>query len=107
MGQYQVVVTTSSGSVTSGPAALIVLTPPQVLADPTSVVARSQDIAQFSVSAAGTPPLSYQWFFNGSLVANATNSALRLQATTGGDVFVIVSNQYGAATSSVARLEGT
>jgi hypothetical protein len=38
--------------------------------------------AFFSVGVSGTPPFSYQWFFNGVLIDNATNPALTLTGVT-------------------------
>ena len=66
--------------------------------------------AAFSVVVTGTSPLSYQWFFNNALLANATNSSLlfaSLDPTNAGDYFVVVTNSFGGATSSVATLAVT
>lgn len=60
-----------------------------------------------SVAVGGTPPLSYQWFFNGAPLANATSSALTLSGVTtnqAGVYAVEVTNLYGAALSSNATL---
>jgi hypothetical protein len=38
--------------------------------------------ALFSVGVSGTPPFSYQWFFNGVLMDNATNPTLSLTGVT-------------------------
>ncbi|HYG35916.1 MAG TPA: immunoglobulin domain-containing protein, partial [Clostridia bacterium] len=57
----------------------------------------------FSVRAAGTPPLFYQWSFNGSTLAGATDTTLlrsNLQPTQEGTYSVVVSNAYGVASSS-------
>jgi hypothetical protein len=51
--------------------------------------------------------LSFQWLFNGTNLAGATNSFLTLsnvQATQAGTYWVVVSNAYGIATSSNAFL---
>src|SRR5262249_8714468 len=61
----------------------------------------------FNVAAAGPGPLSYQWRLNNSLLPGATNAALALnnvQAGNAGPYTVIVSNPFGAVTSSVAQL---
>ena len=50
--------------------------PATVVLQPANQVAVVGDTAIFSVMANGTPPLSYQWSFNGTDVARATNSAL-------------------------------
>ena len=61
----------------------------------------------FSVAASGPPPLAYQWYKNGGAVAGATNTPLAygyLRLSDAGSYQVIVTNAYGAATSSVAAL---
>src|SRR5205814_2151169 len=63
--------------------------------------------ATFSVAAYGDAPLSYQWSFNGSALAGATNSALSLpnaQTNNAGNYSVLVANAWGSVTSSVATL---
>jgi uncharacterized protein YpmS len=63
--------------------------------------------AQFSVGAAGLPPLRYQWQFNGATIPNATNATYTLsnvQLSNGGNYAAVVSNGLGAATSAVAVL---
>lgn len=107
-GQYSVMVTNSSGSVTSAPAILTVLVPPTITSQPTNqVVSQGQD-ATFTVGATGTAPLSYRWFFNTNTpLPNATNSTLTLanvQSTNAGSYFVIVTNRAGSITSVVATL---
>lgn len=60
------------------------------------------------VVAAGTLPLSYQWRFNGSDVADArTNSIARnnVQPADSGNYQVVVSNAFGVATSQVALVQ--
>ncbi|MGD1084879.1 MAG: choice-of-anchor tandem repeat GloVer-containing protein, partial [Verrucomicrobiota bacterium] len=67
----------------------------------------------FSVGAAGSEPLEYQWVMDGSILTNggdisgATNNLLAIAGeslATSGSYSVIVSNAYGAVTSSVANL---
>jgi len=102
-----VVVTTGSGSITSAPAALTVLSSPVIVSDLVSVTTNVNRTAQFSIVAAGTAPLSYQWFFNGSPVPNATDAVLSLTKSAAGNIYVLVSNQYGTVTSAVAELAVT
>src|ERR1051326_6662577 len=57
--------------------------------------------------AGGTYPLSYQWFFNGSIVQGATGASLNLtniQRSQAGVYTVLLTNIYGSATSSPAVL---
>jgi hypothetical protein len=64
----------------------------------------------FSVVAGGDEPISYQWFFNGSAISDATSNLLFLanvQLTNGGSYSVSVSNALSRATSSAATLTVT
>jgi hypothetical protein len=60
-----------------------------------------------SVAASGAPPLAYQWYKDGGAVAGATNLALALgylSLSNAGSYWAVVTNAYGAATSSVISL---
>lgn len=65
-------------------------------------------VATFSVVALGRPPLSYQWWADGSPVSGATNRTLQfINPTQGGqgtNYSVVVSNYSGSVTSQVAVL---
>jgi hypothetical protein len=81
---------------------------PQITNGPTNQSVALGSDAAFSVNATGSDILSYQWFFNSNNIAGATNAALALtnvQPALAGPYFVIVTNAYGAATSSVATLD--
>ena len=63
--------------------------------------------ATFTVTATGTAPLTYQWFFNGTNIigANATNLIVpNVSPTNTGNYLVVVSNISGSLTSQVASL---
>ncbi len=63
--------------------------------------------AVFSVVAAGSSPLRYQWRFNGVSLSGAVGSSLTLtnaQATNSGNYSVLITNAYGSVTSSNAVL---
>jgi len=81
---------------------------PAITSQPQSVTNLAGTTATFMVSATGTPPLAYQWFFNSTIpLANATNSDLILtnvQSFNAGGYSVFVTNAEGAATSAVATL---
>jgi len=82
-------------------------TPPLILAQPANQAVNVGNPASFSVSASGTPPLSYQWSLDGTNLAGATNLTLTLtdvQLSQAGTYAVWVSNAYGSATSSNAVL---
>jgi hypothetical protein len=63
--------------------------------------------ANLTVNAGGTAPLTYQWSFQGTNIAGATNTSLTLsnaQYSQSGDYAVAVSNAVGWAASSNAVL---
>lgn len=62
-GTYFVVITNAYGSVTSNPATLAVNVPVTLTQQPQSIVTALGSNAVFSVSASGTVPLSYQWYW--------------------------------------------
>jgi len=73
------------------------------LAAPTSPVYLGSSYT-FSVGADGVQPLSYQWISNGVTLANQSGTSLTLTDVgpgANGTYSVIVTNLYGAATSSV------
>src|SRR5208283_2339491 len=61
----------------------------------------------FSVTAEGTPPLSYQLYFNGSVISGATAanySIISVTASNEGNYAVVITNSYGSVTSSNATV---
>ena len=63
--------------------------------------------ATFSVAAAGTTPLSYQWSFNGTDIPAGTESSFTVshaQRNQAGNYSVKVSNAWGSVLSSNAVL---
>jgi hypothetical protein len=59
------------------------------------------------VTATGTAPLYYQWYFAGAPLTGQTSSNLALasiQSANAGDYFVIVSNTFGMCTSTLAEV---
>jgi NHL repeat len=111
---FDVVVTNSAGTVTSAGAVLTVASinvPPSIVTDPQNVAAKVGDSATFSVAAAGTQPLAYQWQRNGVNIAGATNSSFTLSPLALVDdqahFAVIVSNIAGSAPSQSALLTVT
>jgi hypothetical protein len=75
--------------------------------DPASTTNYVGHTSQFTVLADGTPTLLYQWFKRGALISGATASAYSFTcalADDGAGFQVIVTNNYGSATSQVATL---
>jgi hypothetical protein len=103
-GSYQVLVSNGAGSVQSRPARLEVTTPVQVPGDTRNVrVALGQPIG-LEVQATGTPPLSYEWYFNGQRLAGVNGPRLDIAAaalTDTGRYTVAVRNGAGVASGPV------
>ena len=81
--------------------------PPTILTQPASQTVTAGTNVTFSVTASGTPPLSYLWRVNGTNLANATNPTLTLtnvQLGQAGNYSVLVSNAAGFILSSNALL---
>jgi len=85
--------------------------PPTIVADPVSQTVVEGGYVSFSVSATGTKPFDYQWYFNGTnALGNATNSSLTLtnvQSSDAGGYSVSVSNTAGSTNSATAQLTVT
>src|SRR5947209_17555624 len=80
---------------------------PVITNQPSSLTNIAGTSATFSVGAAGTEPLHYQWQFYASDLTNKTNSSLVLtnvQTANAGSYTVLVTNAEGAVTSAVATL---
>ncbi len=107
-GNYSVRVNNQVSTVESAPATLMVMVPPTISTQPQNVTTRAGNTASFSVTASGTVPLGYQWYFNGTnVLSGATNPTLTLtnvQKSQTGDYSVRVVNVAGLAVSAIARL---
>jgi hypothetical protein len=81
---------------------------PTISAQPTAQSVMAGSTATFTVTAAGTAPLSYQWNKGGTAIASATSASYTTPATTpsdsGSSFTVTVSNAAGSITSSAAVL---
>jgi Regulator of chromosome condensation (RCC1) repeat/von Willebrand factor type A domain/Putative Ig domain/Immunoglobulin domain len=107
-GVYSVMVSNSLGSTMSSN---VVLPPawrrPFFLIQPQSQNLHCGDPVTFQVDVGGTQPLSYQWWFNGMELPDATNAILdisQITADQSGDYYVVVTNVNGSSTSQVASL---
>ena len=111
-GNYVVVVTNASGSITSQVAVLTVLTAVSISTQPTSQTVTQGVTAALRVVASGGSPLSYQWRFTPvgqaeTVLSGATSATLTLnnpQSTNAGAYRVVVSNPVSAVTSQVATV---
>ena len=124
-GSYDVVVTnavvftnlslvfTNTFAATSQVATLSVFAPPGISIPPQSTNVILGSNVTFSVTASGTPPLSFQWQMNGTnlsdgpRISGSASNLLTISATVSNDTggySVLVTNPVGSATSSVATL---
>ena len=81
--------------------------PPVILSHPASILAVPGDAVEFSVSAAGTGGLSYQWRFNGAPIDGADEPQLAIESVSGlaaGIYHVEVSGSGGQVSSQPATL---
>jgi len=111
---FQVVVSNSAGSTTSNPAMLNVTAAPVAPSITTQPSNRSVTVGQtatFTVVAAGTSPLSYQWKKGTTNISGATSPSYTTPATTladnGSQFTVVVSNSVGNISSNPATLSVT
>jgi RHS repeat-associated protein len=111
-GNYSVVVTNSTGAVTSSVAVLTVNTNIIITSQPNDATVLQGGTTNFSVGITGNHAI-YQWYGNGSpLVDNArvsgsTTTNLTLSSilpTDGGPYYVVVTNLFNSVTSRSATL---
>jgi hypothetical protein len=84
------------------------LAQPMVTRQPSNRFLTVGQLAVFSLGLKGTPPFTYQWLFDGTVLAGATNATLsfpNVQPAFDGDYSVVVSNASGYVTSQAARLK--
>jgi Abnormal spindle-like microcephaly-assoc'd, ASPM-SPD-2-Hydin/Protein of unknown function (DUF1573)/Immunoglobulin I-set domain len=108
---FAVVVTNTAGTVTSSAATLAVnpaQVAPTITTQPASRTVTAGQTAKFTVVAAGSAPLSYQWQKNGANIAGATAASYATPVTTtadsGSTFALVVSNTAGTVTSAAATL---
>ena len=104
-GDYDVVINNSGGSVTSTVAHLTVqASAPWFLTRPQSLGVPIGATAVFNASARGSDPLIYNWLSNGVPIPGANGSVLTItnaRMEYSGTYQLIVTNQWGSATSTV------
>jgi len=110
---YAVKATNSHGTTPSNSAALTVLDP-AITQQPVDAAVPAGSTVNFTVVAVGSPTLQYQWFKDGTPVANgpkytgatsATLSVSNSQPADQGDYFVRVTGADGNVDSEIAKLK--
>lgn len=111
-GQYQCIITSNCGTITSIPAKLYVYQPVSIITQPANITVCNGSPASFTVNATGTIT-SYQWQHNGINLTNSntisgTNSAtLVLSQVTlpdSGTYTCIITGNYNIANTLAAKL---
>ncbi len=80
---------------------------PVITTQPASQIVTQNDNVTFTVVATGSAPLSYQWQFNQTDIAAATNAFLTLNDVTtnqAGNYSVTITNALGSTNSEIATL---
>src|SRR5262245_39146377 len=109
-GVYTVVVSNGAGSVASDQATLVVSAtpvPPTILTQPIPITVVAGAQAQFTVTAEGSSPLSFQWRKDGAAIPGATGDTYTIasaSADDAGSYTVTVTNAAGSVTSDPATL---
>ena len=109
-GQYRAIVSNEIKQEFSTSARLTVkavLSPPTITLQPTHKEANVGSLVEFSAGASGSPPLSYQWQFNGGDLAGQTSATLSIPSVDIGNeglYKVLVSNIEGVAVSNEVML---
>lgn len=107
-GNYRVIITNVSGSVTSAVARLYAVSPPSIRTQPTNwpVVSLGMSVTN-RVVASSSVTMTYQWRLNGEPLANQTKTVITLtnvQVRDAGNYDVVVANMFGSVTSRVTTL---
>jgi len=107
-GSYHCVASNSLGvSVSSDATLAVVARSPFILVSPASQSLLMGGAAGFNVRARGVLPLDYQWQFNGTAIAGATNDSftvVNVQPASLGNYDVVIANAFGSVTSAPAVL---
>src|SRR5581483_3357060 len=106
-GLLDVIVDGNSGRVISSNATLTVGLPPAIATQPQPQTVAQGTNATFTVAVNGTGPFTYQWYFDNSILTEATNGALtiaNIQPANAGYYFVTVASPFGSVSSSNAPL---
>jgi hypothetical protein len=108
-GFYYAIVSNAVGTATSATAMLsIAESAPVITSEPAGASVTEGASVTFNVSAMGTGPLTYHWFFNSIPIHSGAETSITLtnvQLSYAGDYYVIVSNALGTVTSLAAPLQ--
>ena len=106
-GVFTCRITNDAGSVESDAAQLYVTAPPKVTRHPVSQTTNPGKSVTFSVSASGTPPLSFQWLKDGTMIDGQTSETFTIHSVSENDEGVFscrITNDAGSVESDAAQL---
>ena len=106
-GSYTVIVTNAYGAVTSSVSAVTVYSAPVITAQPspTNLLLYAGASDTLSLTAVGYAPLLYHWYTNNALDSAVTSSSFPItNAQASANIYCVVSNSIGTATSAVVSL---
>ena len=112
-GNYQLIASNFLGTATSSVAVLTpVILPPTFIQPPTNQSVMTGSNANFSAIVGGTPPFTYQWYFNGNAlvddgvhIAGSMTASLIISNLTladAGSYTLLVANVSGSASAAAA-----
>ena len=107
-GPYSVIVSNAYGSVTSSVPLLVTPTLPPTTLVPASEVRWIGFPLTFGPASLPNQSLQFQWYFDGSVIAGATNSTYSVNSSNGsaGTYTLVLSNSLGTSTSTPAMFTG-
>src|SRR6516165_5680234 len=76
-------------------------TAPSIVSQPFDQTSSTGRMTSFSVKATGAVPILYQWYFNNSVIPQATNDSTvipNIGSSDFGSYYVIVANSFGTVT---------
>ena len=107
-GDYAVVVTNAFGAATSMVATItIAAAKPTITLQPVSQGSAPGSVVKLTAQAKGSPPLEWQWYYNGDPLGPGEGASVLITNTMGaklGDYWAVVTNANGSGTSTVATL---
>ncbi len=106
-GNYYCVATNSCGSVTSNTMTLTVNSAPTITTQPINTTKCEGQSAQFSITASGTSPISYQWYDGSGAISGAIISSYLISPISlsdAGSYYCKATNSCGNAQSNSATL---
>jgi len=104
---YYCKITNNSYTINSDTVKLNVLTPPVIVTQPTSINTNPNTTINFTTSATGSSPITYNWYKANTLVSSSNNNSYYIfntQTTDLGNYRCVISNLVGSVTSNTVQL---